>query len=227
MARTQTPKPKGRLTRNDWIEAAGKMFVQGGVSEVKVDKLARRLKVTRGSFYWHFKDRQDLLDALLTQWLERNRGEIEALRNGPAGEAAAFEHLLRLWLTQDASIPAYDIAVRGWARRSEAVAAAVLEVDHGWIELLDEALRGLGYSSPESIVRARIFYFHQIGYARYAVSAQETLEQRIAWASLYYKAFIGWDPDPGFIDRLTEFAAKQPKKRFLAIPKSAPSFAGR
>ena len=56
------------LEREDWLRAARLALLRGGVEAVRVEKLARDLDVTKGSFYWHFKDRDELLDLLLREW---------------------------------------------------------------------------------------------------------------------------------------------------------------
>ena len=56
------------LTREDWISGAWDMLGERGMDGVRVEPLARRLGVTKGSFYWHFKDRGELLEALLNRW---------------------------------------------------------------------------------------------------------------------------------------------------------------
>jgi AcrR family transcriptional regulator len=78
---TDTP----RLAREDWISAALDAATEGGVSAVAVEPLAKRLGVTKGSFYWHFRDRDDLLEAMLAEW-ERERTEafierLDAIRD--------------------------------------------------------------------------------------------------------------------------------------------------
>ena len=60
--------PKQPLSPSDWIEVAVDALARGGVSEVRVDVLAKRLGVSRGSFYWHFADRDALLTAALDEW---------------------------------------------------------------------------------------------------------------------------------------------------------------
>ena len=57
------------LARKDWIIAARKALIKGGIGAVRVVPLAKALQMTRGGFYWHFKGRQDLLDALLVDWV--------------------------------------------------------------------------------------------------------------------------------------------------------------
>ena len=57
-----------RLTRDDWLDEAFLSVVAGGFENVKVLNMAEKLKVTRGSFYWHFADHADLIASLLTRW---------------------------------------------------------------------------------------------------------------------------------------------------------------
>jgi len=70
----QNKKPKSmppeaaRLTRDNWLDEAFKAVVAGGFENVKVLSMAEKLKVTRGSFYWHFSDHADLIDSLLMRW---------------------------------------------------------------------------------------------------------------------------------------------------------------
>ncbi|MCN9243850.1 TetR/AcrR family transcriptional regulator [Streptomyces sp. RY43-2] len=59
---------KGQLTPQDWSTAALRAMARGGVAAVSVNALARELGATRGSFYWHFKDRDALLTAALDMW---------------------------------------------------------------------------------------------------------------------------------------------------------------
>ena len=70
----QKQKPKSmiaegaRLTRDNWLDEAFKAVVAGGFDNVKVLAIAEKLKVTRGSFYWHFTDHADLVGSLLMRW---------------------------------------------------------------------------------------------------------------------------------------------------------------
>ena len=68
MIRKPTAQEASRLTRDDWLDEAFKAVVDGGFDNVKVLSLAEKLKVTRGSFYWHFTDHADLINSLLMRW---------------------------------------------------------------------------------------------------------------------------------------------------------------
>jgi AcrR family transcriptional regulator len=86
---------RARLAPQDWTDAALRALVEGGVGAVRVDALARGLGVTRGSFYWHFTDRDALLKAALEQWeREATAGVIEEL-DGIGDPAERLERLIR------------------------------------------------------------------------------------------------------------------------------------
>ena len=190
------PRRKPQLTREDWIEAAGKVLVASGVDDVKVDRLARKLKMTRGSFYWHFKNRKDLLDALLERWETRNEAEIQQVRARlEAGVSEKLLEVVRIWLTEDPAFPTFDMAVRFWARKAPPVARMVRRIDEAWIALLQSMFEGEGVDPMESLARARIVYFHQIGY--YALAIQESLEDRVKLAPFYHRVLVGeeWGPE--------------------------------
>ena len=68
-----------QLDRNDWIEAAIEVLADQGVAGLRVEVLAKNFGVTNGSFYWHFNDRQDLLNAVLQEWKEGRLRDIEKM----------------------------------------------------------------------------------------------------------------------------------------------------
>lgn len=207
----------GRLTRGDWIAVARKALIASGVDDVKVDVLARRMKVTRGSFYWHFKHRQELLDALLEDWKDNNRREIAAIEQRAAEGATGLIELFKVWLGEDPNFPAFDIAIRVWARKSRDVTKVVHDIDDAWIGLFQLFLEHNGIKGTEAFVRARVMYFHQIGY--YALAIRETLEERIKLAPYYCTAVTGL-PAPADLEDALRMLDK-PKPRAKAKPKAA------
>lgn len=72
----QKPGPRGRLSANDWEQAALDVLAQGGVAAVAVESLARTLGVTKGSFYWHFPTREALLKAAIDRWEQRDEDQV-------------------------------------------------------------------------------------------------------------------------------------------------------
>lgn len=78
-----------KVTRADWLNVAMDVLITDGVEQVKVLALAERMGVSRSSFYWYFKSRQDLLDALLTSWEQTNTIGMIGQAEAPAETIAA------------------------------------------------------------------------------------------------------------------------------------------
>jgi AcrR family transcriptional regulator len=85
-----------RLTADDWADAALEALESGGLAAVAVEPLARRLGATKGSFYWHFKNRDALIEAAVLRWERRGTEEVIAdIEAVPADEPV--ERLRRLF----------------------------------------------------------------------------------------------------------------------------------
>src|ERR1700677_4897364 len=188
------PRPRQRdpraLGRQDWVAAAGRMLIASGVERVRVDGLARSLRITRGSFYWHFVSRKALLDALLEDWRVRNTAPfLAAAADERRSGEGKFRALVDIWLDERDYDPAYDAAVREWARTSARVANLVRRVDRQRIDLLAKICLDLGYGPQEAEIRARITYFHQVGY--YALGLKESGRVRRRLAPIYTRVLLG------------------------------------
>ena len=95
--------PRKTLSRESWITAALRLLEKSGIGSVKIDLLARQLRVTRGSFYFHFSGLGDLQEALLKEWRRRNCLPFEALgaESGLNG-LALFERTVGIWVDEGA-----------------------------------------------------------------------------------------------------------------------------
>jgi AcrR family transcriptional regulator len=179
-----------RLGPDSWIRAGREALIAVGVAGVKVELLAGALGVTTGSFYWHFKDRKALLEALLRDWETSSSAAMEAaVAAQPDDPAAQLAALVDVWIEEGAYDPAWDAAVRDWARVSAEAEAAVRRVDDRRITLLHGIFQRAGLADPEAFVRARITYFHQVGY--YAMRIAEDRETRLALKPVYLSILGG------------------------------------
>lgn len=179
------------LSTEDWLRIAKQVLIREGIDGVKIDRLAKMANVTRGGFYWRFKSREDILNQLLADWRTSNTAPILKALNGPGTPQARYRALLRLWIDEDEFIPAYDTAVRNWARNSAQVAAVVHTVDDIRMDSLRNLFLEAGYGAEEALVRARITYFHQVGY--YALGFHEAQTTRASQADLYYRILTGFE----------------------------------
>ncbi|MFD2783071.1 TetR/AcrR family transcriptional regulator [Novosphingobium pokkalii] len=145
-----------RLGRADWIEAAMRVMADSSVEQVRVEKLAVDLKASKGSFYWHFKDRHALLDAVLEAWQERSTLAVqERLIRDEPDPSRRIARLMELPFHSGAAARAdLELAIMGWARRSEAARAAVGRVDAVRTDYLVAQFQSLGMDRDEAEWRA-------------------------------------------------------------------------
>lgn len=189
--RQRAPR-EGSFDREQWLAAARKALIKSGIDQVKIERLSKQVKVTRSSFYWHFRSRADMLAALLDHWQATNTGPLlraidAAIAQGPVG----IHVVSRVWIEEREFDPAYDTAVRDWARKDPKVAATVHDVDERRIAALTRLMQVYDYKGNEALVRARIMYFHQVGY--YALGIREAAADRLKLEPIYIKALTGRD----------------------------------
>ena len=179
-----------RLRPQDWLAAAEKRLISGGIDSVKIGLLAKDLGVTRGSFYWQFKDRGHLLDVMLASLHSFSLGIFDdlLLKEGSCG-MDEFLRLVHLWIDEEQFDAGLEAAIRDWARVSEDVAEVVKDVDEGRIKAIKRIFLDFGYEDDEAFIRARITYFHQVGY--YTIGYNETLDERMALLPLYVSVLTG------------------------------------
>ncbi|RUX95677.1 MULTISPECIES: TetR/AcrR family transcriptional regulator [unclassified Mesorhizobium] len=212
LAKTKRPpRPAARskaarqtLSREAWIAAARKVLEKRGIGEVKIDRLAQQLKVTRGSFYFHFASLADLRGGLLQEWRNSNCAPFWAMREiHDIDGLQFFTDIVHVWVDEAPFSPLLDLAVRDWSRTSKKLAQEVKDIDDLRIELLIRSFRAMGYSQDESIVRARITYFHQIG--QYALSFKEDPAVRRRYQPLFGEVLLGpLVQEPGTAPRPSE-----------------------
>jgi AcrR family transcriptional regulator len=147
------------LGRGDWLKAARMALLQGGVEAVRVEKLARNLHVTKGSFYWHFRDREELLEALLREWEVELMQDLIPQLKGRRGRTA-LKLLLdllveRVPLGEQGILPS-DAAMYTWASVSPGVARRVNQTERKRLKLLKRII-----GDPE---RTELLYLVWLGF---------------------------------------------------------------
>lgn len=157
--------PRASLTPERWIEAATTLLVDHGVDAVRVDVVAKNLGVTRGSFYWHFKDRDDLLASLLEAWRNAATEQvIERFERSRAAPQDLLRDLVSLPFRGRAAQRAarIELAIRAWARRDAMARRAVDEVDARRLSFTAQCFVALGFDPAEARSRAFILYGYTV-----------------------------------------------------------------
>lgn len=184
-------KKNGRsiLGKDDWIAAALTMLVKEGIAAVEITRLANELSVSRGSFYWHFKDRGDLLAALIDEWRQLNSDSVRETLSNAANLEDGILGLFSVWVSMEPFNAKLDQAMRDWARLSDAVKRAVEQEDESRIGAIQSFFEKQGYADTEAFIRARIIYFTQVSY--YSLGVNEPMAQRLSYLKEYYRCFTG------------------------------------
>ncbi|MEM9145932.1 MAG: TetR/AcrR family transcriptional regulator [Pseudomonadota bacterium] len=188
------PRRDPQLTRDDWILAALDVLAQSGVDAVQITRLARSLEVTRGSFYWHFNNREALLEACLAEWRARN---TDVMLEAVAEAGTLDEGILALfavWVDHRRFDPSLDQAVRDWARRSPELCATVEAEDESRVGAIAAFFERMEFAPTEAFIRARVLYFTQVSY--YALGVAEPVATRLSYLDAYFRTFTGRAIDP-------------------------------
>ncbi len=123
--------PPTRTPRNSWIEEGLRALGSGGPEAVRIEPLARALGVSKGGFYWHFGDRQSLLEEMLDAWERTWVDEvIEAVEAEDEDARSRLRRLFALGAASAGELLKIELAIRNWARREEAVAERLRQVDN-------------------------------------------------------------------------------------------------
>jgi AcrR family transcriptional regulator len=156
MARKNPSKEIRAQGRDAWIAAALEVLAAQGIDGVRVELLARRLKITKGSFYHHFKNRDDLHAAMLEAWLRRLVLDVIAELERIADPRERFHQVMRVPYDVDRTDRAIDLAVLLWARRDPRAAAALEQGDRSRTAFIGRALEACGVPSAEAPARAAL-----------------------------------------------------------------------
>lgn len=149
-------RPTGRVTKRDWLNAALHLLVSGGVDAVRINDLARQLKVSKSGFYWHFSDRSDLLEAIKRFWIEEFSSQF--VEHARARNSPLREKLVALVESVRAKESGkLDLAFASWAQNDASVRVLVDHVRDLRIAFVKELLAETGASEPELTTRARLF----------------------------------------------------------------------
>ncbi len=169
-------KDRRRLGREDWVQGALEILFEKGTSGIKVVVLAKRLGVTSGSFYWHFKKVQDLLDAVLEYWEHEQTDHI--IRDARAFDGDPKERIYLLMqqvIDEGAAEPDHAIAV--WAKSEPSVQEVYHRTLQRRYEFAAWMFREAGFPEHEARHRGRIMVAYLMGESASGLKADETWEQ--------------------------------------------------
>jgi AcrR family transcriptional regulator len=183
-----------------WLESAYESLLESGVEAVRILPLAKKLGLSRTSFYWFFKDREELLSALIARWREKNTGNL--IKQSEAYAETIAEAMLNVsdcWFDKELFDSQFEFAVRSWALQSGGTLAEVQKADQLRLEALRRMFVRFGHKENSADVRARATYLTQIGYI--SMQTREDLAIRMRRIPEYIEIFTDQAPQQRELER--------------------------
>jgi AcrR family transcriptional regulator len=153
---------RDRLTKSDWIDHGLRTLANDGPNALKVGPMSTTLKVSRGSFYWHFRDIADFRLQILRSWQERMTDQVIQQLEAAKAEPDRLKHLMRRAFVTKSSL---DRAIRSWAAEDEDVATIVASADARRVAYIAKLLVAAGVESRRALPRAAFMYWAYLGQA--------------------------------------------------------------
>ncbi len=150
-----------RLSKSEWLEHGLTTLANAGFTALKADTLCKALGVSRGSFYWHFKNLADFHTTLLNYWQTQQINNTVV--NLESGGATPEEKLTQLFKLSLQGQPALERAIRSWATHNAQVADALRDADEKSMGYIAQLLSETGLPVEIAQQRALVLYLSYIG----------------------------------------------------------------
>lgn len=163
-----------RLSRQDWIDSGLRTLATGGAGALKVGAMAAAMGVSRGSFYWHFKDFADFRGQLLLSWRNRTVDQIIREFEDDDGGPGRLQRLMKRAFFGKRGL---DRAIRIWAADEPEVAAMVAAVDASRVAYMAQLLIAAGVGPEQAQPRAAFIYWAYLGQAMVMDPASAAIDE--------------------------------------------------
>ena len=168
-------KKRKQLAAEDWLKLALETLDNEGIHKVNVERLARKLGVTKGSFYWHFKNRENLLKEMLNYWTETLTTNV--IQRSRQNSKNAKETLLKLMtIITEEKVGRYEAAIRAWAMHDEMARTVLHKVDEQRLKYITSVFTDIGFKKADAEIRARMMLYYQV--AEQGIFISDSIEKR-------------------------------------------------
>lgn len=189
-----------RGTADAWLDAAYEVFLESGVDAVKILPLAKRLNLSRTSFYWFYNDRDSLLNSLVQRWKSQNTGSIVDRASAYADSLAeAMLNVSDCWFDDEIFDSKLEFSMRSWALQSPDVLEEIHSADEVRLEAIRSMFMNFQHDPLAADVSARALYLTQIGYI--TMQIKEDVSVRMKRMPEYVKLFTSKDPTQRELNR--------------------------
>ncbi len=172
----EKPERKGRLSAEDWAQAALHLIAEQGVAAVAVEPLARRLGVTKGSFYWHFPSRDALLQAALERWESIEQQSVFGMLEAVPDPRQRLRDLFQMVAHEVTSHIIFSALLK--ALDHPIVRPVMERVSQRRLDYLTASFRQAGLTRSDAQHRARLVYAAYVGFLQLQLQLQQAKPPR-------------------------------------------------
>ncbi len=148
-----------RYSKEEWLNRSLEIIASEGETKLRIDRLVKKLGVTNGSFYWHFKDRAHFVRELAEHWAERSTFDlVKQARLSTEDLRPIAKQRFRQIIEQD--LHKFDVAMRAWAAHEPEIAPIVKRVDRARLSSAQRLFEQMGFTGDELEMRTRIFILY-------------------------------------------------------------------
>jgi len=155
--------PKIIAKKQDWIFLGYKLFSEHGITGIVVEKMAKKLKVNKSSFYWHFKTKKDFVDEIISYWISTNTNQIITITNSKTSGNERLEKLIELSFKKDPYLD-FFFFLKKYALKDKKHFSLIDQIDNQRIKYTKSILIEIGISEKEAEIKSLLFYKYLIGY---------------------------------------------------------------
>lgn len=168
-----------KLSRTEWIAGSFDALSEGGIDALRVEPLAKRLGVTKGSFYHHFENRRSLHLELLGEWERLGTSRIiDDVSHSSPDAGTRLRMLAHETMKADPFTDSIETAIRSWAGVDDEVSTVVSRVDRRRLSFTEGLLRDVGLPHPLAKRRSLLLYRVLIGEFMWRTSGGPTMSKR-------------------------------------------------
>ena len=150
---------KKRVSKDQWLQAALESLIENGVNGIAIERLAKQLDTSKSGFYWHFKNRDDLLDHLLNYW-ESEFTDTVINNISHLDESARNKLQITSDMIMQHQLGKYDMAFRTWGNEDNTVMKRIKQIDRKRLNYISGLFSELGFHGEESESRASLFILY-------------------------------------------------------------------
>ena len=150
---------KKRITKDQWLQAALDSLLEHGVHGISIERLAQNLDTSKSGFYWHFNNKDDLLESILTYWESEFTDTV--IKSSTQQPESAEKKLLQISdMIMDHQLGRYDMALRTWGNEDNGVRKRINKTDRKRLAYITGVFKEIGFSAAEAENRASLFILY-------------------------------------------------------------------